>query len=100
MTNVTPFYSEIVNPDNKVPKEVLKAFIQTNKAFRSIMESHGYTTKALLSGEKKVSTVVDLPTYKHLPEEFLRLDSAEKMEFIKSVCLQNTEYGSARETER
>ncbi len=34
-------------------------------------------------------TVLDLPTYKHLPQEFLSFSDAEKKDLIEALCIQN-----------
>lgn len=95
MTNhITRTYTEITDPKNKVSHEVLRAFIRTDRAFEMAMCSRGpieYKHAWNRTNEigKSNATVLDLPTYQHLPEEFLKFSDSEKAEFIKELCIQN-----------
>ena len=46
-------------------------------------------------------TVLDLPTYRHLPKEFLEFTNSEKEQLIRELCLQNNSIsnGSGKKAE-
>ncbi len=92
MSNVTLLYSDITDVNTKVPREILRAFVSTNKAFEAVMSHKDESNHARKNREKQWKTdvtVLDLPTYQHLPSEFLELSDAQKSEFIRELCIQN-----------
>jgi len=99
INNISITFAEITDASHKVPLNVLRAFIRTNRAFETAMASRGHIEPKITWDRtqevgKANATVIDLPTYQHLPKEFLQFSDVEKAGFIKELCIQHVDVTS------